>query len=114
MIRRPPRSTLFPYTTLFRSLDAFFAARLGVEPLGDDFTAEHFRALTRRSRAPVKAFLLDQTKIAGVGNIYADEALFRARVHPQRPADRLTATQVRALHEAVQDALLAGIESKGA
>src|SRR3712207_7658687 len=73
MIRRPPRSTLFPYTTLFRSLDAFFAARLGVEPLGDDFTAEHFRALTRKSRAPIKAFLLDQTKIAGVGNIYADE-----------------------------------------
>src|SRR3712207_9284696 len=114
MIRRPPRSTLFPYTTLFRSLDAFFAARLGVEPLGDDFTAEHFRALTRKSRAPIKAFLLDQAKVAGVGNIYADEALFRARIHPLRPANRLTRAQCAALHDAVIRSLEAGIAAQGA
>ena len=94
--------------------DAFFAARLGLEPFDPGFTVAHLRALTRRSRAPVKAFLLDQTKIAGVGNIYADEALFRARVHPERPAERLTLTQVHALHGAVQEALLEGIEAKGA
>ena len=76
-------------------LEAFFAARLGVEPLGDDFTAEHLRALARGCRAPVKALLLDQRRIAGVGNIYADEALFRARIHPLRPAGRLNARPAR-------------------
>ena len=94
--------------------DAFLAARLGPEPFDPAFTPEHLHALTRRSRAPIKAFLLDQTKVAGVGNIYADEALFRARIHPQRPAERLTRTQVIALHDAVQQALMAGIEAKGA
>ena len=68
------------------ALDAFFAARLGVEPLDDAFTSAHLYALDRACRAPIKAFLLDQKRIAGVGNIYADEALFRARIHPLRPA----------------------------
>ena len=67
--------------------DEFFAARLGVEPLSPDFTSAHLYALTRVSRAPIKAFLLDQRKVAGVGNIYADEALFRAR-HPPAAAGR--------------------------
>ena len=75
--------------------DAFFDARLGVEPLEHDFTAEHLHALAKTSRAPVKAFLLDQKRVAGVGNIYADEALFRARVHPLRPANKLTRAQCR-------------------
>src|SRR3712207_9181476 len=105
MIRRPPRSTLFPYTTLFRSLDAFFAARLGVEPLGDDFTTDHLRALARKSRAPIKAFLLDQTKIAGVGNIYADEALFRSRIHPLRQTSKLSRDQLATLRDAVVETL---------
>jgi formamidopyrimidine-DNA glycosylase len=94
--------------------EAFFAARLGLEPFDPQFTVEHLRALTRRSRAPIKAFLLDQTKIAGVGNIYADEALFRARIHPLRPAHRLTLTQVALLRDAVIASLEAGIEAKGA
>src|SRR5215204_6297780 len=58
------------------ALAAFFDARLGVEPLEQDFTGEHLHALAKTSRAPVKAFLLDQKRVAGVGNIYADEALF--------------------------------------
>ncbi|MFN2617197.1 MAG: Fpg/Nei family DNA glycosylase, partial [Thermoleophilaceae bacterium] len=62
------------------ALQAYFDARLGVEPLGPDFTADALRALARGRRAPVKAFLLTQERIAGVGNIYADEALFRARI----------------------------------
>jgi formamidopyrimidine-DNA glycosylase len=94
--------------------DAFFAARLGVEPLGPDFTAEHLRALARTSRAPIKAFLLDQKRVAGVGNIYADEALFRARIHPLRPAERLSAKQCAELRDAVVASLEAGIEAKGA
>jgi formamidopyrimidine-DNA glycosylase len=66
------------------------------------------------SRAPIKAFLLDQRKIAGVGNIYADEALFRARIHPLRTARRLDRRQVAALRDAVVSSLEAGLEAKGA
>jgi formamidopyrimidine-DNA glycosylase len=71
------------------ALAAFLDARLGLEPFEEGFTPDHLRALGRASRAPVKAFLLDQRRVAGVGNIYADEALFRARVHPLREARRL-------------------------
>jgi len=96
------------------ALDDFFAARLGVEPLSPDFTSAHMYALTRTSRAPIKAFLLDQRKIAGVGNIYADEALFRAGIHPLRPAQRLTRKQVAALREGVVASLEGGLAAKGA
>jgi formamidopyrimidine-DNA glycosylase len=95
-------------------LDAFFAARLGLEPLDAAFTPEHLHALARTSRAPIKALLLDQKRVAGVGNIYADEALFRARIHPLRPANRLTRAQAGALRDAVVASLEAGIEAKGA
>jgi formamidopyrimidine-DNA glycosylase len=94
--------------------DAFFAARLGLEPLDSAFTSEHLYALARASRAPVKAFVLDQKRIAGVGNIYADEALFRAGIHPLRPANRLTRAQCAALRDGIRDALRAGIAAKGA
>jgi len=96
------------------ALEAFCAARLGVEPLDGDFTAAHLHALARGSRAPIKAFLLDQKRIAGVGNIYADEALYRARIHPLRPANRLTRPQAKALRDAVVESLNAGIAAKGA
>ncbi len=96
------------------ALDAFFATRLGVEPFGEAFTAAHLHALARASRAPVKAFLLDQKRVAGVGNIYADEALFRARIHPLRPANKLTRPQAEALRDAVVESLQAGIVAKGA
>jgi formamidopyrimidine-DNA glycosylase len=92
----------------------FVAARLGVEPLSDEFTAARLRALARGVRAPVKAFLLDQRRLAGVGNIYADEALFRAGIHPLRPAGRLTGGQVAALRDAVIEALRAGLAAGGA
>jgi formamidopyrimidine-DNA glycosylase len=96
------------------ALEAFFAARLGLEPLDDGFTAAHLHALARTCRAPVKAFLLDQKRIAGVGNIYADEALYRARIHPLRPANRLTRGQSGALRDAVVASLRDGIAAKGA
>ena len=95
-------------------LSAFFAARLGVEPLGADFTAERVRELARGRRAPVKAFLLDQSKIAGVGNIYADEALFRARIHPLRETGTLRRAQLGALRDSVVAALSAGLAAGGA
>jgi formamidopyrimidine-DNA glycosylase len=96
------------------ALEDFFAARLGLEPLDEGFTAEHLQRLARGRRAPVKAFLLDQRRIAGVGNIYADEALFRAGVHPMRPAGRLSRSQLAALREGVIEALRAGIDARGA
>jgi formamidopyrimidine-DNA glycosylase len=96
------------------ALQEFFASRLGVEPLGGELSGPRLRALARGRRAPIKAFLLDQRRIAGVGNIYADEALFRARIHPMRPAGALTATQCEALAEAVRDALAAGLTAGGA
>jgi formamidopyrimidine-DNA glycosylase len=96
------------------ALESFFAARLGYEPFDERFTPEHLRALARGRTAPIKALLLDQKRVAGVGNIYADEALFRAGVHPLRPAGRLTARQYAGLHEAVIAALSAGIDARGA
>jgi formamidopyrimidine-DNA glycosylase len=96
------------------ALAEYFASRLGVEPLSPDFTAEALRALARGRRQPVKAFLLSQERLAGVGNIYADEALFRARIHPLRPVGTLRRPQVAALRDAVVATLEAGIDAKGA
>jgi formamidopyrimidine-DNA glycosylase len=95
-------------------LDAFLAARLGVEPLGPDFTTEHLYLQTRNRRAPIKAVLLDQRRIAGVGNIYANEALFAACVHPLREARLLKRAQVAALRDTVIASLEAGIDAGGA
>jgi formamidopyrimidine-DNA glycosylase len=92
----------------------YFAGRVGIEPLGPDFTADALRAMSTGRRQPVKAFLLSQERVAGVGNIYADEALWRAKIHPQRPVGSLKAKQIEALHEAVIHVLHAGIDSKGA
>jgi formamidopyrimidine-DNA glycosylase len=94
--------------------DAYLGARLGVEPFSPEFTPEHLRSIARGRRAPVKAFVLDQRRIAGVGNIYADEALFRARIHPLREAGKLTGPQWKALHDGIEQALQAGIDAKGA
>jgi formamidopyrimidine-DNA glycosylase len=96
------------------ALNAFLAARLGPEPFTPAFTADYLRRAARGRTAPVKSFLLDQRRIAGMGNIYADEALFRAGIHPLRPAGRLTSAQWALLHDAIEDALSAGIEAQGA
>jgi formamidopyrimidine-DNA glycosylase len=94
--------------------DAYLAERLGVEPMTPAFTAEHLREIARGRTAPVKAFVLDQRRIAGVGNIYADEALFRAGIHPLRPAGALTRAQLEALRDAIEASLRDGIDAKGA
>jgi formamidopyrimidine-DNA glycosylase len=94
--------------------DAYLDQRLGIEPLTPGFTLEHLRRITRGRRAPIKAFVLDQRQIAGVGNIYADEALFRAGIHPLRATGTLTPAQLERLREAIEEALSAGIEAKGA
>jgi formamidopyrimidine-DNA glycosylase len=94
--------------------DEYFDSRLGVEPLGPDFTAEALRAQAARRKQPVKAFLLNQERIAGVGNIYADEALFIARIHPLRAVGTLRPAQVATLRDAVIEVLNKGIDAKGA
>jgi len=96
------------------AVDEFLDARLGVEPLGEDFTAEHLFRMTRNRRAPIKALLLDQRRVAGVGNIYANEALFRAGIHPLRPAGTLKRAQVAALRDALVASLSAGLNAGGA
>jgi formamidopyrimidine-DNA glycosylase len=92
----------------------YLAARLGGEPLAQAFTAKRLGEALAGRRAPVKAAILDQRRLAGVGNIYADEALWRARIHPLRPAGELDEDELRALHRGIRAALKAGIERQGA
>jgi formamidopyrimidine-DNA glycosylase len=73
-------------------------ASLGVEPLSSEFTIARFLAIASRSRQPAKLFLMDQRRIAGMGNIYAVEALFRAGIHPARPVHRIGRARLEALH----------------
>jgi len=94
-------------------LDAYLDERLGSEPLADEFTPAELRRRLAGRRAPVKAALLDQRTLAGMGNIYADEALWRARIHPHRPAGDLSAAEVRRLHPAIRAALAVGLERQG-
>lgn len=87
---------------------------LGPEPLGGAFTARSFGAGLRRHRRSLKPLLLDQTFLAGLGNIYADEALHRARLHPLRRSDSLTDEEVRRLWRGIRAALRAGLRHNGA
>ncbi len=93
-------------------LDAFIAARLGPEPL-TELDAASLRELLRGRRGRIKSLLLDQAFLAGVGNLYADEALWEARVHPLRAADSLTTHEVRRLAPAIKQVLVMGIERRG-
>ena len=86
----------------------------GPEPLQRGFTAKRFAERLSRRSAKLKTLLLDQSFIAGVGNIYADEALWRARLHPLRSADSLDERDVRRLHRAVRQVLREGIGNRGA
>ena len=89
------------------------ARRNGPEPLGPRFTAEWLAARLAARRAALKAVLLDQRVVAGLGNIYADEALWRAQLSPLRPANDLTPEEVRRVHRAIRAALRKGIERQG-
>jgi formamidopyrimidine-DNA glycosylase len=95
-------------------LDPYLAERLGDEPFAEAFTPRALAARLEGRRAPVKAALLDQRSLAGMGNIYADEALWRARIHPLRPAGELTPPEIGRLHEGIRVALELGIARQGA
>ncbi len=90
----------------------FFSA-LGPEPLSS-LTFEHFNTILLRSRSPIKQVLMDQSRMAGIGNIYANDALFLAGIHPLRPANNLTEDESRKLFAAVESVLREGIRSGGA
>lgn len=95
-------------------LNSYLAGRIGTEPLEEGFTAGLLGMTLAGRRTSVKAALLDQRAVAGVGNIYADEALWRARLHPLRSADSLTREEITRLHRGVRAALRTGIERQGA
>ena len=95
-------------------LEAYFAARkLGPEPTDSDFLLAPFAAALGRSKKPIKPYLLEQTLVVGLGNIYVDEALWRARIHPARPADSLKPAEVKRLREQIIEVLQLGIEKRG-
>jgi formamidopyrimidine-DNA glycosylase len=96
------------------ALDGFLGERLGPEPFSDAFDPAFLFAALHRRQAPLKAVLLDQRVVAGLGNIYADEALWTAKLHPELPASRVRRPDAARLHEAIREVLARGIESQGA
>src|SRR4051794_3173389 len=94
-------------------LDEFFATRLGVEPLSGELTPERLLEVAKDRTAPLKSFLLTQSRVAGIGNIYADEALWRARLHPLSPAGSMKHEHAARLVEGIVTALQAGLEHGG-
>jgi formamidopyrimidine-DNA glycosylase len=88
--------------------------KLGPEPLKADFTPQILAQRLSKHAAPIKAVLCDQSSVAGIGNMYADEALFRARIHPLRAGKSLSSKEIERLHRAIQEVLSAGIKNKGA
>jgi formamidopyrimidine-DNA glycosylase len=94
-------------------VDSYVDARVGREPLATAYRAKHLGERLAGRRAPVKAAILDQRTVAGVGNIYADEALWRARIHPLTPAEALEPDDVKALYTGIREALRLGIRRQG-
>ena len=90
-----------------------WAADVGLEPLSSDFSLERFASLLAGRTTPVKVFLLDQRRIAGIGNIYACEALWDARIRPTRPAGSLSSQARRRLHHSITDVLRRAIDMRG-
>ena len=88
-------------------------ARLGPEPLDDAFTADVLRRQLRGKRRMIKSLLLDQTTVAGLGNIYVDESLWQAKIHPERRADTLSAAEISRLHTAIRDVLQRAVDNCG-
>jgi formamidopyrimidine-DNA glycosylase len=94
--------------------DRLLEVKNGPEPLGRAFTTRHLAERFANRRAPVKAAILDQRTVAGLGNIYADEALWHARINPLRPAGELDEDEIAALREGIRHALRLGIRRQGA
>lgn len=96
----------------YESISGLF--KLGPEPLEEEFTPEVLQnSLQKKSGTGLKAFLLDQSQLAGIGNIYADEILFAAGLHPTRPAGSLKPREVKRLYESIRSRLQEGVEMRG-
>lgn len=87
--------------------------KLGIEPLSKDFVARHLHTPLRRRKTRIKPLLLDQTVIAGLGNIYVDECLWKARIHPHTPAEAISWVKCEALYTAIQETLSSAIKLAG-
>jgi formamidopyrimidine-DNA glycosylase len=85
--------------------------KLAPEPFSDDFTIDYLRVVLKSSKRSLKEVLLDQTKICGLGNIYASEALFRARIHPAKRSDRVSRIKAPALFESIRSTLAEAIDA---
>ncbi|MDH4101830.1 MAG: bifunctional DNA-formamidopyrimidine glycosylase/DNA-(apurinic or apyrimidinic site) lyase [Thermoleophilia bacterium] len=94
-------------------VEPYLSTKNGVEPLGSRFTVVWLASRLAERRAPLKSVLLDQRVVAGLGNIYADEALWRARLNPLRQSNTLESDEVARAHRAIRAALRAGIERQG-
>jgi formamidopyrimidine-DNA glycosylase len=92
---------------------AEYSAKLGIEPLDRAFTAAHLSGVLRATTQPVKKVLMEQRKIAGIGNIYANEALWRARIDPSRPGAAVTLEETQALRDSIVAVLSEAIEARG-
>ena len=92
---------------------AEYSAKLGIEPLARAFTAAHLSGVLRATTQPVKKVLMEQRKIAGIGNIYANEALWRARIDPSRPGAAVTLEETQALRDSIVAVLSEAIEARG-
>jgi len=86
---------------------------MGPEPFDEDFTVEKFQEMLVRKKTKIKPLLMDQSFLAGVGNIYAQEAVFRVGIHPERPANKLKPEEVKNLHSAIKDVLYEAIKYRG-
>jgi formamidopyrimidine-DNA glycosylase len=90
-----------------------YSGKLGVEPLDREFTARHLSGVLRATSQPVKKVLMEQRKIAGIGNIYANEALWRARIDPSRPAASVSLEEADRLRSSIVGVLTEAIEARG-
>ena len=102
-------------TVALMSADRFadYSGKLGIEPLDRSFTGAHLSAVLRASSQPVKKILMEQRKIAGIGNIYANEALWRARIDPSRPAASISLEEGSFLRDSIVGVLREAIEARG-
>jgi formamidopyrimidine-DNA glycosylase len=87
--------------------------KLGAEPLSDAFSFEHFEQVLRSKKGRIKPLLLDQSFIAGLGNIYVDESLWKARIHPLTPAHRISTSKALALHQSIRETLTEAVSLLG-
>jgi len=93
------------------SIDAI--KNMGPEPLSSDFTCEKFKEILRGKKGKIKPLLMDQTVLAGIGNIYSQEALYRAGIHPERPVSKLSEKEIELLYQALVEVLKEAIKYRG-